>query len=90
MKAGRHPRPLSQRMKANLIRWLRPEEKSKEEILEVFVMEQLVTTLGTNLRNWVQRNWPKQLEKAIHLSEDYCMAEGGREHHNPAQEKFRP
>ncbi|XP_078250293.1 RIB43A-like with coiled-coils protein 2 isoform X3 [Pogona vitticeps] len=78
-------------MKANLIRWLRPEEKTKDEILEIFVMEQLLTTLSLNLRSWVQRNRPKRLEETIHLIEDYCMAEEGtREHAGMSAEMGRP
>ena len=30
MMPGVHPRPLVQRMKANLIRWLKPEDKRRD------------------------------------------------------------
>ena len=40
-------------------------------------MEQLMTTLHTNMRAWVQRNHPHDLEAAIQLVEDFCNAEEG-------------
>ncbi|XP_078244616.1 uncharacterized protein LOC140705774 [Pogona vitticeps] len=74
-KPGVHPRTLVQRMKANMTRWIKPEDKSKEQVMEAFVLEHLVTTLSGNLKGWVQKNNPKQLEEAIKLIEDYCASE---------------
>ena len=89
LKPGVHPQILTQKIKANLVCWLRPEEKAKEELLEMLVMEQLITTLGNNLCNWVQRNQPKRLEDAVRLVEDFCMAEEeGREISHPTPERF--
>ncbi|XP_078243318.1 uncharacterized protein LOC140703916 [Pogona vitticeps] len=90
-KSGMHPRPVSQRMKANVIRWLKPEEKTKDEIIETFVMEHLISTLSVNMHSWVQRNRPKRLEEAISLIENYCAAEEGtKEHAGTTFERTRP
>ena len=62
-------------MRANLTRWIKPEEKMKEQILETIIIEQLVTTLSGNIKGWVQKNNPKQLEEALRLVEDYCVSE---------------
>ena len=83
-KSGVHPRTLVQRMKANMTRWIKPEDKSKEQIMEAFVLEHLVMTLSRNLKGWVQRNNPKRLEDVIKLIEDFCASEEvGKE--SPAQ-----
>ena len=62
-------------MKVNLVRWLRPEEKTKDQLLDDFIMEQLVTTLNPSVKCWVQRNHPANLEAAIRLIEDFHIAD---------------
>ncbi|XP_078240795.1 uncharacterized protein LOC144586395 [Pogona vitticeps] len=90
-KPGMHPRPISQRMKANVIRWIKPEDKTKDEIIETVVMKHLISTLSNNMRSWVQRNRPKKLEEAIHLIENYCAAEeGSKEYTGGNSDKARP
>ncbi|XP_078246113.1 uncharacterized protein LOC140706737 isoform X2 [Pogona vitticeps] len=90
-KPGSHPRTVAQRMRANALRWLKPNGEDGERVVDLIVMEQLVQTLGAGAKNWIQRNNPKTLEKAISLLEDYSMTEeAAKEGNTPWAEKGKP
>ena len=57
------------------MRWLKAAEKTKEQLVDTVVLEQLVQLLGTGAKNWVQRNNPKTLEDALYLLEEYNNTE---------------
>uniref|UniRef100_A0ABM5FAW1 CCHC-type domain-containing protein n=1 Tax=Pogona vitticeps TaxID=103695 RepID=A0ABM5FAW1_9SAUR len=89
-KPGTHPRTVAQRMRANAMRWLKPSENDGEKIVDAVMLEQLVQSLGTNAKNWVQKNNPKTLERAITLLEDYSNRGSEQGSDRPGAEKHRP
>ena len=62
-------------MRVNTTQWIQPKGKTGKQVLELVIMQQLISTLGPGLRNWVIKNKPSNLEGAVTLLEDYLEAE---------------
>ncbi|XP_004621895.2 zinc finger protein 165 [Sorex araneus] len=64
------PREALGRLRELCCQWLRPESHTKEQILELLVLEQFLTILPGNLQAWVQEHYPKSGEEAVAIVED--------------------
>ncbi|KAF7237342.1 Zinc finger and SCAN domain-containing protein 12 [Varanus komodoensis] len=54
-------------------RWLKPESHSKEQILELVILEQFLTLLPPETQNWVREQDPETCGHVIALVEDFLM-----------------
>ncbi|XP_025033294.1 zinc finger protein 397-like, partial [Python bivittatus] len=52
-------------------RWLKAERCSKEEILELLILEQFLTVLPTEMQNWVRAHSPETCTGAVLLAEEF-------------------
>ncbi|KAM6156741.1 LOW QUALITY PROTEIN: zinc finger and SCAN domain-containing protein 21 [Erethizon dorsatum] len=64
------PREALSQLRVLCCEWLRPELHTKEQILELLVLEQFLSILPSELRAWVQEHCPESAEEAVTLLED--------------------
>ncbi|XP_048199991.1 zinc finger protein 202 isoform X2 [Perognathus longimembris pacificus] len=63
------PREALARLRELCRQWLRPERRTKEQILELLVLEQFLTVLPGDLQSWVRGQRPESGEEAVTLVE---------------------
>eukprot|EP00069_Balaena_mysticetus_P006784 bmy_18767T0 len=64
------PREALSRLRELCRRWLRPEARTKAQILELLVLEQFLSILPGEIRTWVQIHRPGSGEEAVALVEE--------------------
>nr|XP_017204639.2 zinc finger protein 232 isoform X1 [Oryctolagus cuniculus]XP_017204640.2 zinc finger protein 232 isoform X1 [Oryctolagus cuniculus] len=64
------PREALSQLRVLCCEWLRPERHSKEQIVELLVLEQFLAILPEQLRAWVRGRHPRSGEEAVTVLED--------------------
>uniref|UniRef100_A0A2K5P6W0 Zinc finger and SCAN domain containing 30 n=1 Tax=Cercocebus atys TaxID=9531 RepID=A0A2K5P6W0_CERAT len=64
------PREALSRLRELCCQWLRPEVHSKEQILELLVLEQFLAILPEELQAWVREHRPENGEEAVIMLEE--------------------
>ncbi|XP_004484780.2 neurotrophin receptor-interacting factor homolog isoform X2 [Dasypus novemcinctus] len=77
------PREALARLRDLCHQWLRPDVRSKEQMLELLVLEQFLGVLPGKLRSWVESQHPEDCQEAVALVEDVTWI--SEEEARPAQ-----
>ncbi|CAI5790521.1 finger and SCAN domain-containing 16-like isoform X2 [Podarcis lilfordi] len=67
------PREVCTRLRGLCHRWLEPESRTKEQIVELLVLEQFLTILPEEMQDWVQEYRPKTCVQAVTLAEHFLL-----------------
>ncbi|XP_048345069.1 zinc finger protein 397-like [Sphaerodactylus townsendi] len=65
------PRGLYHRLQELCHQWLKVERHSKEQIMELLILEQLLTVLPPDIQNWVRQHGPESCSQAVALAEEF-------------------
>ncbi|XP_029142424.1 neurotrophin receptor-interacting factor homolog, partial [Protobothrops mucrosquamatus] len=69
------PRRIHSQLQELCRQWLRPERRTKEQILELLILEQFLASLPPELRSWIQARRPESCPQAVALVEDFLMSQ---------------
>ncbi|KAJ0037126.1 hypothetical protein NL108_017458 [Boleophthalmus pectinirostris] len=77
LSPGESPTETYHRLRGLYRRWIRPEERTKEEIGEAIIMEQLLRVFPFDVRTWVKEHEPADGFTAAKLAVQYLNARKG-------------
>ncbi|XP_064293645.1 zinc finger protein 500-like isoform X1 [Phalacrocorax carbo] len=70
------PRDVWRRLRELSQGWLRPEVRSKEQIMELLVLEQFLSILPEEIQSWVWVRHPESCAQAVALAESFQLGQG--------------
>ncbi|XP_063152274.1 zinc finger protein 397-like [Candoia aspera] len=73
------PRKVYRQIQELCHQWLKPERRTKEQILELLILEQFLASLPPKLQGWVQPRRPDTCPQAVALVEEFLRSQQGSE-----------
>ncbi|XP_066469252.1 zinc finger protein 845-like [Tiliqua scincoides] len=68
------PRRMYRQLQELCCQWLKPERHTKEQILELLILEQFLASLPVDVQGWIRAGGPDSGVQAVALLEDFLMS----------------
>ncbi|XP_053146207.1 zinc finger protein 260-like isoform X2 [Hemicordylus capensis] len=73
------PRAACSRLQGLCHSWLKPERRTKGQILELVILEQFLSILPLEIQSWVREGQPETCGHAVALAEEFLLRHGKAE-----------